>query len=90
MVSFENCEDIAKGPFFKRTMVSSVPVSRVLPSSQSHQPLTNTVGLRKYFRSNDVRKKVSSECSIAYQLNQDYSRLATALRPKRPRWVKGY
>ncbi|KEH33748.1 hypothetical protein MTR_3g452080 [Medicago truncatula] len=64
-------------------MVSNVPVSRVLPSSQSHQQLTNTVGLRKNIRSNDVRKEVSSECSVACQLNQDYSRLATALRPKK-------
>ena len=34
-------------------------------------------------------KWVSFECSIAYQPVQDYSRLITALRPKRLRWVKG-
>ena len=40
-------------------------------------------------RSNNVRKKVSFECSIVCQLIQDCSWLVTALHPKRPRWVKG-
>jgi len=31
-----------------RTMVSFVPVSRVLPSSQSLQPLPNIIGLQDY------------------------------------------
>ena len=43
----------------------------------------------RYSHSNNIHRKVSFGCSIAYQPIQDYSWLATALRPKRPRWVKG-
>ncbi|RHN55162.1 hypothetical protein MtrunA17_Chr1g0210391 [Medicago truncatula] len=60
-------------PHLVRTMVSFVPVSRVLLSSQSHQLLPNVIRLQDYSRSNNIRKKVSFECSIAYQLIQDYS-----------------
>ena len=63
--------------------------NKVLPSSQSLQPLPNIIGLQDYSWSNKIRRKVSFECSIAYQLIKDYSWLATALRPKMPRWVKG-
>ena len=64
-------------------------VTRVLPSSQSLQPLPNAIGLQDYSWSNKICRKVSFECSIAYQLIQDYSWLVTVLRPKRLRWVKG-
>jgi len=37
----------------------------------------------------NIHWKVSFGCSIVYQPIQEYSRLATALHPKRPRWVKG-
>ncbi|AES58913.2 hypothetical protein MTR_1g011200 [Medicago truncatula] len=37
----------------------------------------------------NICRKVSFGCSIAYQLIQEYSLLATTLRPERPRWVKG-
>jgi len=50
------------------TMVSHVPEFRVLPSSQSHWPLPNIIGLRDNTRSNNIRRKVSFECSITCQL----------------------
>ena len=52
---------------FVRTKVSHVPVSRVLISSQSYQPLLEVIGHGITSDSNNVRRKVSFGCSIAYQ-----------------------
>jgi hypothetical protein len=75
MVRFKVHDDGVKGnnAILVRTMVSFVLVTRVLPSSQSLQPLPNIIGLQDYSCSNDIRRKVSFGCSIAYQLIQDYS-----------------